>query len=548
MADSISSSTCTELNSYELNGVLVTDNVLGDGSYATILELEYMGLKCAGKKIHEILLGQGLSSYTARRFGEECFLLSQIRHPNIVQFLGVYVQSNAELPMLVMEFLPTNLSSCIEKHGVLPCEIIYSVLLDVALGLCYLHGQIPPIIHRDLSSNNVLLTPNMTAKISDLGVARIVNLTPLQVSHMTQTPGTPAFMPPEVMVANPKYDMSIDEFSYGILMIHVLSGRWPDPQVGPTRSQSGKLIPVSEAERRDIFLQIIGRDHPLMGLILKCIDNDQKQRIHASRIVDRLKQMVARFPVSLQNQLQMQQYIEVSEEDKRSLRETAQDRAEIIKQKEVEIMNLSELLQNTLELGKNEMERLNLAHSIEVGELLLQVDHLKAALEAMKGEKDTILNENVTLENNLSEHLEKIFRLHESSQKAKGESQANLAEERERAKRLLHEERERGEIEKQKLRASMEKEVSQLKSKNAELQAKVDQERTERDTMAFTKLRLEEQVAVKEARVKRLNEETMISEELLKNKDITIASVSEQLLKTREYLATRKQVHTCMFM
>ena len=94
----------------------------------------------------------------------------------------------------------------------------------------------------------------------------------------------------------------------------------------------------------------------------------------------------------------------------------------------------------------------------------------------------------------------------------------------------------------------MEKEVSQLKSKNAELQAKVDQERTERDTMAFTKLRLEEQVAVKEARVKRLNEETMISEELLKKKDITIASVSEQLLKTREYLATRKQVHTCMFM
>ena len=56
----------------------------------------------------------------------------------------------------------------------------------------------------------------MTAKISDLGVARILNLTPLQVSRMTQTPGIPAYMPPEVMVANPKYDTSVDEFSYGI--------------------------------------------------------------------------------------------------------------------------------------------------------------------------------------------------------------------------------------------------------------------------------------------------------------------------------------------
>ena len=64
----------------------------------------------------------------------------------------------------------------------------------------------------------------MTAKISDLGVARILNLTPLQVSRMTQNPGTAAYMPPEVMIANPKYNTSIDVFSYGILMIHVLSG------------------------------------------------------------------------------------------------------------------------------------------------------------------------------------------------------------------------------------------------------------------------------------------------------------------------------------
>ena len=144
----------------------------------------------------------------------------------------------------------------------------------------------------------------MTAKISDLGVARILNLTPLQVSRMTQTPGTPAYMPPEVMVANPKYDTSVDEFSYGIMMIHIFSGQWPEPQVGQIRAKAGgRMIPVSEAERRKVFLRAIGNDHPLLDLILKCIDNYAQARAHASEIVGRLAEMVLQFPASFANRL-----------------------------------------------------------------------------------------------------------------------------------------------------------------------------------------------------------------------------------------------------
>ena len=157
----------TGFQSYHLTGVRVTDRELGHGSYATVQELDCMGLKCAGKKIYDVLLRQGDASYTLHRFEEECRLLSQVRHPNIVQFLGVHFQQGVRVPILVMEYLPTNLTSCIEQYGILPKEIGYSILYDVALGLCYLHGQTPPIIHRDLSSNNVLLTANMTAKISD---------------------------------------------------------------------------------------------------------------------------------------------------------------------------------------------------------------------------------------------------------------------------------------------------------------------------------------------------------------------------------------------
>ena len=69
----------TRLEPYKLIGVRQTDNKLGHGSYATVMELEYMGLRCAGKKIHDVLLEQGDASYTVCRFEEECRLLSQVR-------------------------------------------------------------------------------------------------------------------------------------------------------------------------------------------------------------------------------------------------------------------------------------------------------------------------------------------------------------------------------------------------------------------------------------------------------------------------------------
>ena len=371
---------------YKLTEVKVTDQELGHGSYATVIELDYMGLKCAGKKIHEVLLRQGDTSYTVRRFEEECHLLSQIRHPNIVQFLGVYFQQGVQAPILVLEFLPTNLTSCIEQSCViLPKEISYSILHDVALGLCYLHSQTPPIIHRDLSSNNVLLTSNMTAKISDLGVARILSMT--TASRMTQAPGTPAYMPPEVMVADPKYDTSVDEFSYGILMIHVFCGRWPEPQTGPNRRESGKLIPVTEAERRDVFLQAIGNDHPLMELILKCIDDDPQARAHATEIVEKLSKKV--LPTSFTNRLEMLRRIEVCEEEKSVLIKEKERQGMEIQQKQEQISIMQEKALNIEQQEASEINQLKLAHSSEVAQLETQIKDMSVQNQLAKGENDT---------------------------------------------------------------------------------------------------------------------------------------------------------------
>ena len=277
----------------------------------SIVEIEYLGLKCAGKKILDELLAQQGSFpemvIHIDRFEKECRLLSQVRHPNIVQFLGVHFQQGVRAPILVMEFLPTNLTSCIEQYGILPKEISYSILHDVALGLCYLHSQIPPIIHRALVSNNILLTSNMTAKISDLGSARVLaeqqqgDERDIKIRYEEGH----AFMPPEVMKARP-YDIYIDEFSYGVMMIHILSGKWPNPLSVPIRiNPDGTMTAVTEPERREVFLRAIGDDHPLMDLILQCIANYPQARPHVTKIVERLAEMVRLFPATIADRLEV---------------------------------------------------------------------------------------------------------------------------------------------------------------------------------------------------------------------------------------------------
>ena len=562
--------TFTGFDPYELTEVRVTDRELGHGSYATVLELEYMGLKCAGKKIHELLLRQGYASYTVRRFEEECRLLSKVRHPNIVQFLGVYFQQGVRAPILVMEFLPTNLTSCIEQYGILPKEISYSILHDVALGLCYLHSQTPAIIHRDLSSNNVLLTPNMTAKISDLGVARIFNLTPLQVSRMTQTPGTPAYMPPEVMIANPKYDTSVDEFSYGILMIHMFSGRWPEPQVGPNRTEQGRLIPVTEAERREVFLRAIGNDHPLMDLIQRCITNDPQLRPHAREIVGQLGEVASQFPTSFANRLEMLRRIEVDGEEKRTLTEEGERKDRVIQQKEDEILVCREEVQALTKEGERkdsviqqkvaEVDRLKLVYYSEVEQLRLQVRDLNTKYQLMKAENEAKIGELKSKAGALESQVENNAKtlLQEREQSA-----IRLTEEREHSEIQIKKEREQCEVDLVKERQQYETQLANDRKQFAkereakrklmadvqDLQCKLSKSRSEITTVQDTNSKLQSDITekditiqMKDAFAQGKDSEIEAKSRALEEKDATILAMNEQLTKTREFLATKQQV------
>ena len=177
----------------------IIDNIqlgkeIGRGANGRVLEANWKGNTVAVKEIHSIFIANEVSEpeFQAfkRSFLRECEQLSRLRHPNIVRFLGIYHPSGARIPSLVMERLHCSLTTLLERNpiGSVSIGTKLSIFRDVAQGLRYLHCHTPPIIHRDLSSNNVLLSKGMDGKIGDLGTARLVDSK--RQSRMTKAPGT----------------------------------------------------------------------------------------------------------------------------------------------------------------------------------------------------------------------------------------------------------------------------------------------------------------------------------------------------------------------
>lgn len=256
--------------------VVDLNEVIGHGAYGVVKSVLVHGTVCAAKEIHSILLQNvSLEEYAALKeaFLRECVNCSKLIHPNIVQFQGIYYPSEStELPWLIMEKLEYSLTNFVEKHK--DNEILFSVKVsifnDILLGLQYLHAQ--NIVHRDLSSNNILLTKFLVAKIADLGMAKLIN--PNMVAMQSIQPGMPMFMPPEALAWG-YYDSSIDVFSFGCIMIHLMSQRFPDPE-GRINKITGKEC--TGIERREKYLAMIQKPLQLKRFILQCIDDAPKNR------------------------------------------------------------------------------------------------------------------------------------------------------------------------------------------------------------------------------------------------------------------------------
>ena len=545
MAQRLEQGTQAAFRPFILTAVRSTANELGRGSYAVVLELEYRGLKCAGKKLYRILHEQGIG-HAARRYLEECRLLSQTRHPNIVQFLGVYFEEGSEFPILVMELLPTNLTSCLDRYGILPDEISYSILHDVALGLSYLHGQTPSIIHRDLSANNVLLSYDMTAKISDLGVARILNLTPLQVSRMTETPGTPAYMPPEVMIADPHYDTSVDEFSYGVMMVHVFTAEWPLPKVGQTRidpSNPDALIPVSEAERREDFIRKIGRDHPLIDLITRCLNNNPQRRARAVEIAQRMADLILQFPPSFENRVEMLRRISADITEKGELHQEIEKKASTIEEKQGEIERLAKESRWQKE-NRVKMLRIIRADITEKRELRQEIEKKASTIEEKQGEIERLGKES-RRQKEKSENTKECIVLAYSIQthqidglKMQNEFMIQEISTKESALSTTRAELASKEAALSTTRADLASKEAELSTTRAELASKEAALSTTRADLASK----EAELSTTRADLASKETDLASKEAALEKKEATNQGLNEQLTRTRDYLTSKPQV------
>ncbi len=180
------------------------------------------------------------------RYHRECQMMAGLRHPNITQFLGLSFLEGSDLPILVMERLEMSVNDLLKCAPDVPLPIKMSILTDTCSGLVYLHGMPKPIIHRDLTANNILLTASLSAKISDLGNSRIVSMN--QFVKLTKAPGTIVYMPPEAFLENCVYGISLDVFSFGHLALYTLT------QVRSFVVKLGQLIFMLYRSKKKIFI------------------------------------------------------------------------------------------------------------------------------------------------------------------------------------------------------------------------------------------------------------------------------------------------------
>ena len=205
----------------ERGEIQLTQRELGRGGWAAVKVAEFRGLQVAAKCLHAIII----SDYNRQLFVREMSIAAKLRHPNLVQFIGATLEGE---PVILTELMASSLRAVLERGPLEPAHIT-SIARDVARALNYLHLTQPdPILHRDVSSANVLLNPgpggSWLAKLSDYGSANFTR----QVR--TAGPGNPSYAAPEAAVPS-RQSPKMDVFSFGVLLVEMATRRFPDKDV-----------------------------------------------------------------------------------------------------------------------------------------------------------------------------------------------------------------------------------------------------------------------------------------------------------------------------
>ena len=242
--------------------VEMTGPELGRGGWAIVSVATFRGVRVAAKTIHR----QIISHHNVQLFRREMNMAARLRHPNLVQFIGATMEGNM---VILTELMPTSLRTQLQRDIYMPPKTVMSISLDVARALNYLHQMQPdPIIHRDISSANVLLEPlrdwQWRAKLSDYGTVNLF--------HQLETvnPGSPVYAAPEAN--DPRLQSTkMDIYSFGALMLEMLTGQLPTPEDRPAL-----LIKVQHDQLLDLIHRCLSeraQDRPDVATFIRELTN-----------------------------------------------------------------------------------------------------------------------------------------------------------------------------------------------------------------------------------------------------------------------------------
>ncbi|KAK6785030.1 hypothetical protein RDI58_018485 [Solanum bulbocastanum] len=212
---------------FSLNSILVaTDNFsnaakLGQGGFGPVYKGKFLeGAELAVKRLSNHS-GQGVEE-----FKTEVMLIAKLQHRNLVRLLGYCVEGNEKI--LLYEYMANkSLDTFIFDHTfsrLLDWRIRFEIILGIARGLLYLHQDSRlRIIHRDLKTSNILLDDEMNAKISDFGLARIIEGKSTE-ANTTRVVGTYGYMSPEYALEG-LFSIKSDIFAFGVVVLEIISGK-----------------------------------------------------------------------------------------------------------------------------------------------------------------------------------------------------------------------------------------------------------------------------------------------------------------------------------
>lgn len=196
-------------------------NKIGEGGYGPVYKGTLKDGTLIAVKVLSLHSRQG-----AKEFLNELLAISDVTHENLVKLYGCCVEGNHRI--LVYNYLENNsLAHTLldSRHSNIQFNwrTRVNICIGVAQGLAFLHGSVSPhIVHRDIKASNILLDKDMTPKISDFGLAKLL---PPDVSHVsTRVAGTLGYLAPEYAIRG-HVTRKADVYSYGVLLIEIVSGR-----------------------------------------------------------------------------------------------------------------------------------------------------------------------------------------------------------------------------------------------------------------------------------------------------------------------------------